>query len=1511
MTVEAASTASVSNSSINEGGESAELSLISPVITIAGTKLGGDISLDAGSSSTEKKITIEECSVNDSGSGTLTVTGGTLSVDKSSLAGDITIEKSVSGAKITSSTIDTSTGSNALRTGTDITIEGSTVAKGSGLYVIPTPDTTVKVSISSSTSDDGEEITNQTMRSIVNKELTDDEVNKGDVIYPWSSGGSCSVDDDTVPETRFFTLKSNDGNTYTFHADKGVEITLSDYVQSRGSSYVGPTFYSDSDSDYTNEIQKIKLTGDNKYIVTSPSTDTTEHSGNIITKWEYKVSFDLDGGSGNTTTATTENNGKLTIADPSKTNCSFAGWYDASDSTKTVISSESVSDNSTVTLTQPTTLKAKWSATVTFVTNGGSVAESQSVTCGEKITTLPTVTKDRCLLGGWYKDENLTKEFNKDSDVITENTTLYAKWRVRVTVTIGSKSKDYDVGETIEAGDEYLQSRIGDVSYRKFKGWYTDKACNTAADFPITLSDDTVLYPLYECEVTIKQGEGETLTGSEGTLSFREGTTITTAGFFNKTENSYIKKYNRNFAGWYTVDKSGNEVEVTSSTLISSNITIYAKWNVSYSIGDSTSEVVVAEGSTIKISELTQKRKNEYSFIESVKWYDAAPTVSGRKAYGSEESVVITRVNQKFYPEDEYYMPTLSSTDSKDSNKEILGRAQTGSMSVDSNGKLTLPTLASTNYKFEGWYKGEEKVGDGGATDYVVSSADQNVTLTPKWTIKKFTVTFDANGGTSSPSSEKVEYGDSISEEELNDVTITKNDRSFDGWYENSSKVTSLTDISSNITIYAKWNVSYSIGDSTTKVVVAEGTAVEISELTEKRKEKYSYIESVKWYDDAPTVSERKEYGSDESVVITRVNQKFYPEDEYYIKLSTTDTKDSSKEILGRAQTGSMSVDSNGKLTLPTLSSTNYKFEGWYNGDTLVGNGGETAHVVSAADKEVTLTPKWTIKKFTVTFNADGGTSNPSSKEVEYGDSISEEDLKAVTATKSDCKFAGWYTEDESENKVDVTSLSDISSNITIYAKWNVSYSIGDSTAEVVVAEGSTIKISELTQKRKNEYSFIESVKWYDAADTGSERKAYGSEELVVITRVNQKFYPEDAYYMPTLSSTDTKDSNKEILGRAQTGSMSVDSNGKLTLPTLASTNYKFEGWYKGEEKVGDGGATDYVVSSADQNVTLTPKWTIRKFTVTFDANDGTSNPSLQEVEYGDTITDLGDPTKSGCIFNGWYEGDNKVTSLSNITADHTLNAKWKRTVKINEKEYSLEKENAVITLFNSDVTYLAIFEGNIVYTYKVADGQQFDYWLINGKKVSDGSNTYKYTVEDEKEIIISTQVSTKEGEPAKYVNVTVQNHYVDGEKKTDVTYTVAYGTTIGQLIKANCSRSDDQKLQENNMRYAIEDGNNITLYSSIGTYAFTQDTTVKQACYITILSSDKTQQTDGWVYCGDKLTAENFTQYGDNKAITITNDVINKLIYNRQQTGTSYESKFDSAIALTQDVNLIIKSGT
>lgn len=66
--------------------------------------------------------------------------------------------------------------------------------------------------------------------------------------------------------------------------------------------------------------------------------------------------------------------------------------------------------------------------TVTFDSNGGSAVPEQGVYAGEKITEPGDPTRGGYTFVAWYKEEGLTTEWKFDTDTVSSNITLYAKW---------------------------------------------------------------------------------------------------------------------------------------------------------------------------------------------------------------------------------------------------------------------------------------------------------------------------------------------------------------------------------------------------------------------------------------------------------------------------------------------------------------------------------------------------------------------------------------------------------------------------------------------------------------------------------------------------------------------------------------------------------------------------------------------------------------------------------------------------------------------------------------------------------------------------------------------------------------------------------------------------------------------------------------------------------------------------------------------------------------------------
>ena len=122
------------------------------------------------------------------------------------------------------------------------------------------------------------------------------------------------------------------------------------------------------------------------------------------------------------------------------------------------------------------------------------------------------------------------------------------------------------------------------------------------------------------------------------------------------------------------------------------------------------------------------------------------------------------------------------------------------------------------------------------------------------------------------------------------------------------------------------------------------------------------------------------------------------------------------------------------------------------------------------------------------------------------------------------------------------------------------------------------------------------------------------------------------------------------------------------TLATTARTGYAFGGWW-----TGTGGTGTQVLSTTPVTITsaqtLYAKWTANTYTVTFDAQGGTTPvPASANVTYGSTYGTLATTARSGYAFGGWWTGiggtGTQVLSTTpvTITSAQTLYAKWTAT---------------------------------------------------------------------------------------------------------------------------------------------------------------------------------------------------------------------------------------------------------
>lgn len=140
-------------------------------------------------------------------------------------------------------------------------------------------------------------------------------------------------------------------------------------------------------------------------------------------------------------------------------------------------------------------------------------------------------------------------------------------------------------------------------------------------------------------------------------------------------------------------------------------------------------------------------------------------------------------------------------------------------------------------------------------------------------------------------------------------------------------------------------------------------------------------------------------------------------------------------------------------------------------------------------------------------------------------------------------------------------------------------------------------------------------------------------------------------------------------------GSSSKDTHTYCFTAETTDNGYTWDGWYdqqSGGNKKSSGTSMSYnenvsassTSSSSPTTINRYARWTANTYTVTFDPNEGTVNPTSQSVTYASTYGNLPTPTRRFYDFNGWFTesaagtqvtADTKVTAKSN----HTLYAHW------------------------------------------------------------------------------------------------------------------------------------------------------------------------------------------------------------------------------------------------------------
>ena len=408
-------------------------------------------------------------------------------------------------------------------------------------------------------------------------------------------------------------------------------------------------------------------------------------------------------------------------------------------------------------------------------------------------------------------------------------------------------------------------------------------------------------------------------------------------------------------------------------------------------------------------------------------------------------------------------------------------------------------------------------------------------------------------------------------------------------------------------------------------------------------------------------------------------------------------------------------------------------------GHTFNGWSEQIPATMPAEDK--TLTAQWTVNKYTITFDTDGGTAVAPITQ-NYGTAITAPDAP----TKEGHTFKGW------SEQIPATMPA---GDKTITALWTVNkYTItfdsdgGSAVAPITQDYGTAITAPAAPSKEG--YTF---KGWSEQIPA---TMPAANKTIKALWTVNQ--------YTITFDTD----------GGSAVAPITQDYGTAITAPAApAKEGYTFKGW-----------SEQIPATMPAVNKTIKALWTVNQYTITFDTDGGSAVAPITQ-DYGTAITAPAAPSKEGYTFKGWSEQIPVTMPAVNKTIKALWNVnKYEVLFKVDGAEYSkaIVECGSEIKLPANPTKEGHTFVGwgdvpktmpsrNIVLNATFSINKYLVTFVVDGEVLFSGSLQYGSRIE-------TPEVPAKEGHTFdgwKDVDETVPAH--------DVTYESSYTVNIYKVL--------------------------------------------------------------------------------------------------------------------------------